>query len=193
MKRMLVEPFVARRGRRVASPLSGGLLLALLLLALLLLGGCGFQLRGTLEIPADYSPIFVESGGQVGEAMQQRLAAGGLAVTQAPAQAGLILRVLEQGRNSRILAVDRDGKALAYELTYFARFDALARDGRVVLAPQGVSAMRSFDDNPDVAVLGKQLESEIIYQDLVADLADRILLRLRAALSANGPGQPAGQ
>ena len=41
--------------------------------------------------------------------------------------------------------------------------------------------MRGFD-NPDTEVLGKQLESELIYQDLIEDAADRVLIRLRAAL-----------
>ena len=41
--------------------------------------------------------------------------------------------------------------------------------------------MRGFD-NPDTEVLGKQLEGELIYQDMIDDAADRVLIRLRAAL-----------
>lgn len=158
-----------------------------LLLALLITSGCGFQLRGTLEIPSEYSPVFIESGGAVGAVMQERFQSGKVAITQAPDQAGLMVRVLGQERSSRIVAVDRDGKALAYELTYSVTFDALGPQGQVLLPPQQLAAVRTFDDNPDVAVLGKQLESEIIYQDLVADVADRVLLRLRAALASGAP------
>ncbi|MCF8003337.1 MAG: hypothetical protein K9L32_03865, partial [Chromatiaceae bacterium] len=47
-----------------------------------------------------------------------------------------------------------------------------------------ITLERTFDDNPDVAVLGKQLESDIIYQDMADDAADQVLLRLRAAVAA---------
>jgi LPS-assembly lipoprotein len=157
---------------------------ALALILTLLPVGCGFQLRGALDIPDAYSPVFIQSGGAVGAVLRERLQDSALEVAPAPGAARLILRVLAQQRHSRIVAVDRDGKALAYELTYMVRFDALGQDRRPLLPPQSLSAVRTFDDNPDVAVLGKQLESEIIYQDLVADVADRILLRLRAGLAS---------
>ncbi|MBK5968382.1 hypothetical protein CCR91_06255 [Thiorhodovibrio winogradskyi] len=159
----------------------------MLTIALLSAGGCGFQLRGTVDLPSEYSPVFIQSGGAVGEAMQNRLEGGGLSLTQVAAQAGLIVRVLGQQRSSRIVAVDSNGKALAYELTYAVSFDALGRDGQILISPQWLSAVRTFDDNPNAAVLGEQLESEIIYQDLVADVADRILMRLRAALASDAP------
>lgn len=157
-----------------------------LVLVLLLVGGCGFQLRGALDIPPEFTPVFVQAGGAVGLEIKQRVADSGVALASAPGDAGLILRVLSERRDSRIVAVDRDGRALAFELIYIVSFDALGREGRVLLATQTLSAERTFDDNPDVAVLGKQLESEIIFQDMVADVADRILLRLRAVLS---PGE----
>jgi LPS-assembly lipoprotein len=41
--------------------------------------------------------------------------------------------------------------------------------------------VRTFE-NPDVEVLGKQQEAELIYQDLTDEEAIRILARMRAAL-----------
>ncbi|WP_223296749.1 LPS-assembly lipoprotein LptE [Thiorhodovibrio frisius] len=158
-----------------------------LIITLLLISGCGFQLRGALDIPSEYSPVFIQSGGPVGTAMEERLQGGGLSMTQVAAQAGLIVRVLGQQRSSRVVAVDSSGKALAYEQVYTVTFDALGAQGQVLLPPQSMSAARTFDDNPDVAVLGKQLESEIIYQDLVSDVAERVLLRVRAALTPKAP------
>jgi outer membrane lipopolysaccharide assembly protein LptE/RlpB len=39
-----------------------------------------------------------------------------------------------------------------------------------------------------VAVLGKELESDIIYEDLASDAADQVLLRLRAGLANRAKG-----
>lgn len=149
-----------------------------------LLAGCGFHLRGAVEIPPEYTPIYIQSGGLIGDAIEARLKGSGLKVASGPAGAGLVLHILSQSRGSRVVAVDRNGKALAYMLTYRVAFDATAGDGRTLVGKQSISLDRTYDDNPDAAVLGTQLESDIIYQDLLDDAADQLLLRLRAALAA---------
>jgi LPS-assembly lipoprotein len=150
------------------------------------LTACGFHLRGPVSIPAGMEPIYIQGGGLVGEAIDTRLQGSQVELTEEPSDAGLVLRILGQSRSSRVVAVDRGGKALAYALEYQVRFDAVDAAGQQVVAPQTLTLERTFDDNPDVAVLGKQLESDIIYQDLAADAADQLLLRLRAALTAAG-------
>jgi LPS-assembly lipoprotein len=164
-----------------------------LLPLLLLLVGCGFHLRGAIEIPPGLEPVYLQSGGLVGQAVDQRLRASGVAVTADAKAAGLVLRILDQSRSSRVVAIDRDGKGLAYALEFRVRFDAIDRGGQTLMPAQQISLERTFDDNPDVAVLGKQLESDIIYQDMADDAADQLLLRLRAAVlgRAAPTGQPA--
>jgi LPS-assembly lipoprotein len=150
------------------------------------LTGCGFHLRGAVDIPPELSPVFVRGGGLVGRSIETRLVGGGVPSTDSAANAGLLVEILSEGRESRVVGVDQDGKALAYMLTYRVRFAATGRDGEQVIRPQELVLDRTFDDNPDVAVLGKVEESDIIYSDMADDAADQVLLRLRAAL-ANRP------
>ncbi len=82
---------------------------------------------------------------------------------------------------SRVVAVDRAGKVLSYELFYRVSLDIQGPDGKERLPRQEIELVRGFD-NPDTEVLGKQLEGELIYQDMIDDAADRVLIRLRAAL-----------
>ena len=156
-------------------------LLVLLLTATLV--GCGFQLRGTAEIPQELSPIYVQAaeGSPVRAAMLRRLELNPGASTGNAAQARLLVRLLSESRSSRVAAVDRGGKVIARELHLRVRFDAASPDGSQRLPPQTLDLVRTFE-NPDVEVLGKQEEADLIYEDLVEDAADRILLRLRAAL-----------
>lgn len=156
----------------------------LLLITISVIAGCGFHLRGAISIPEGLEPVFIQSGGPVGQAIDQRLQDSGVAVTSVAREAGLILRILGESRSSRVVAVDRSGKGLAYALELRVRFDAVDATAAQLIAPQDISLERTFDDNPDVAVLGKQLESEIIYQDLIGNVADQVLLRLRAAIAA---------
>jgi len=156
----------------------------LILACLLALVGCGFHLRGAVDLPPDLEPIYIQSGGLVGQSIDERLRGSGVSVTSLATQAGMILRILGQTRSSRVVAVDRAGKALAYALEFVVVFDAVDAGGQALIPEQRIILERTFDDNPDVAVLGKQLESDIIYQDMADDAADQVLLRLRAAVTA---------
>ena len=154
-----------------------------LAMSLLLLAGCGFHLRGRVEIPPALNPIYIQaaSGSPVQQAIKDLLAGSDVRLTGKASEAKLTLRILSENRASRVAAVDSNGKTLAYELHYIVRFDAVAPGGVQKVPPQTMDLVRNFD-NPDVEVLGKQLEEEMIYQDFATDAADRILMRLRAVL-----------
>jgi len=155
---------------------------ALLGLALVM-SGCGFRLRGAVEVPPDLNPLFIQPAGTspVARAIQDRLRGTQVRLAATAKEAKLILRIQSEQRSSRVVAVDRNGKVLAFELHYRVAFDALGADGQVRLPRQEIDLVRGFD-NPDTEVLGKQLEGELIFQDLIDDAADRVLIRLRAAL-----------
>ncbi len=156
---------------------------ACLALVLMAQSGCGFQLRGSVTIPLEYSPLYVQDAGNspVHSAIRDLLVGSKVQLTENRAAAGLVLRILSEQRFSRVVAVDVNGKTLAYELHSVVSFDAVSADGRELVPPQTMDLTRNFD-NPDVEVLGKQLEEEMIYEDFATDAADRILMRLRAVL-----------
>jgi LPS-assembly lipoprotein len=172
--------WTSRQGQAAGGKASA---LATLLLALLIQTGCGFHLRGSFEIPPALNPIHLQSaaGSPVRRAIENLLAGSDVRLTSNPAEAKLNLRILSEERSSRVAAVDMNGKTLAFELHYLVRFDAVVPDGAHKIPPQTLDLTRNFD-NPDVEVLGKQLEKELIYQDFATDAADRILMRLRAVL-----------
>ncbi len=160
----------------------GALLLAWLIAALSTVG-CGFKLRGTAEIPPSLTPIHIAGGGNtaMGRALLERLQGSEVALTDDPTAARAIVRMRGEGRSSRVVAVDRNGKVLAYELGFQATFDAVAADGEALVAAQTVALERTLD-NPDIEVLGKQEETELIYEDMEREAAELVLLRLRATL-----------
>ena len=155
----------------------------LLVLMLMLQAGCGFRLRGSVEIPPEYNPILIRApwGSAVERAMRDLLAGSQVRLTTNPTEARLTLRILSENRSERVAAVDLNGKTLAYELHYLVDFEAVSADGQTRVPRQTLDLTRTFD-NPDVEVLGKQLEQAMIYEDFAVEAADRILMRLRAVL-----------
>lgn len=169
------------RGER-AGPLGWVLLVALL--ALPLVTGCGFTLRGmSEEIPTALGPLFVEAATRTatGRALIERLRGSQVALAEGPAAARVVVRIQAERRSSRVTAVDRNGKVLAYDLGFHVRFDALGAQGTPLLAAHEMTLLRTLD-NPDIEVLGKQEETEMLYQDMHREAADRLLMQLRAAL-----------
>jgi LPS-assembly lipoprotein len=159
--------------------------LRVLLLAVssLALADCGFHLRGALDIPADLSPLYIQApgGSAVSAAIKGQLTGGTTALAPTAGKAKLILRILSEDRSSRVVATNFAGKVLAYDLYFVVAYDAVTPGGKERIPRQTLDLSRTFD-NPDVEVLGKQLEEEQIYQEFATDAADRILMRLRTGL-----------
>jgi LPS-assembly lipoprotein len=166
--------------RRTVAAAVAGLVLALVLG---LPAGCGFHLRGHLDIPPGLSPLYIQAAGgsAVMAALTEQLRGGGVALAPSADAAKLVLRLLSETRASRVVATDSAGKVLAYEQHFRVAYDAVTPDGKTRVPREDLDLSRTFD-NPDVEMLGKQLEGEQIFQEMAADAADRILLRLRAAL-----------
>jgi LPS-assembly lipoprotein len=154
-----------------------------LLAAAMLVSACGFQLRGQVDIPPELNPMYIQpvSGSQVRAEMVRRLGTSQVRLAPSPKDARVIIRISGESRDSRVVAVDRNGKALAYELHFRVAFDAVGPDGKQLVPAQSLDLVRTYE-NPNVEVLGKQLEANLIYRDLIEDAADRILGRLRAVL-----------
>ncbi len=165
------------------SKLNGSAAILALLVAVFTLGACGFKLRSAVEIPADLNPMLVTSNGgsEVRAAILQRLEISEVREAKSAKDARIIVRILGESRSSRVAAVDRDGKVIARELHLRVTFDAVDSGGNQRVERQTLDLVRTYE-NPDVEVLGKQLEADLIFEDLVHDAADRVLGRLQATL-----------
>jgi LPS-assembly lipoprotein len=150
----------------------------------LILAGCGFHLRGALPIPPSLNPMYIQApaGSPVRAALVESLQGSQVGLASTPKDARVVLRISNESRSSRVVAVDRNGLVLAYALHLRVAFDAVNAKGREIVPGRTLDLTRTYN-NPDVQVLGKQLESDLIYEDLVRDAADRILFRLQAALT----------
>lgn len=157
-------------------------LLSLLLTAGLVLG-CGFQLRGVTPLPPGMSPAYIQaaSGSTLLPVLTSALQGSGVQMAASASDAKLVVRILDEKIDTQLLAVNRAGKAIAYEIRVRVGFDATG-PGLVRPVPrQTIENAREYV-NPDVEVLGKEQEASLIRQDLLQNVADHILRRLLAQL-----------
>ena len=155
----------------------------LILLATLTLSGCGFQLRGVTEVPPELSPMYVKAprNARTANTLKAALHANGVAMTASAEDARTTVRILNEEEDSRVTAVNSQGKVIGTELELKVVFDAVGGDGRTLAKRQVIELAREYI-NPDVQVLGKSEEARLIREDMRRDMADRILHRLKAQL-----------
>jgi LPS-assembly lipoprotein len=155
------------------------------MLLAMLLSACGFQLRGSVELPTHLSPMLVDGPSQqdpLREELAGLLENGGLSLTDDARSAASRLRILGQESRRRVLSVDNRGKAAEYLLQQEVRFTLLDKGGEAVIPEQSLSVERSYVHSVD-QVLGKQNEQAMLREEMRRDLAGRILTRLRALAS----------
>jgi LPS-assembly lipoprotein len=168
---------------------------------------CGFQLRGSLNLSDEISPIYIEQNSvfMLAREIKTLLATNEIKVVKDEAQSKSALVLLNDSKQRRILSVDSSGRAKEYLLTYTVNFIIkLQSSTQPPVLPQDqpqdqppgeeidtLSVRRSLVFDPD-AVLAVTNEAEILYKDMRRDVARLILLRLQArSQNAGGQGEVA--
>ncbi len=152
-----------------------------ILLVIVLLGGCGFHLRGAAELPPELSRTHITgvspySGFAI--SLRRQLHANGVETVEDQQQATAILRITQNRRGRRVLSVDDDGKVREFELFTTLSFEVKGQNKEVLLKNQTITLTRDFvfDQND---VLGKAAEADLLREDMEQDLIRLMLYRLQ--------------
>lgn len=151
---------------------------AKLISTVLLMGlvvSCGFQLRGSYQIPIYLKSICLNTPSEnlLAKSLTKRLKQNSVAVDQPESCANL--DIVNEHLDRRTLSLFPNGQVAEYELIYKVTF-------AVHLAPHPeqrytIEILRDYQDNPN-AVLAKNRERDLILQEMRIDAADRIVRQL---------------
>jgi outer membrane lipopolysaccharide assembly protein LptE/RlpB len=154
-----------------------------MLLAMSLLAGCGFHLRGedSLKLSAGLSPMRITglgSGDPLYGALRGALAEAGVSTTNsdATAQSFLVLSGREDRR--RVMALNEAGKAIEYAMVEAVTFSLLDRERNVILADYRIVNENSYTD-PTGDPLGKAAEQTLLRNSARQETVRQIMARLR--------------
>jgi LPS-assembly lipoprotein len=149
-------------------------------LLLLLPAACGFQLRGTADVP--FQSIYVASStGGIGLELKRSIAAGTNAKVVGDAkQAEAILDFTLEAREREILSLTGTGRVREFQLRYRVGFRVHDGKGADFVPANTVVLVRDISFN-DTDVLAKETEEQQLYRDMQSDMVQQIMRRLAAA------------
>lgn len=155
---------------------------SVLLAALAVLqAGCGFHLRGDVKYPAAMAVTYIETGDRY-TAFYQRLRAAlresGVQLTDDPARAGALLRILRDETGQRVLTISARNTPQEYDVYYVVRY-SLQIGGTEAIAPQELVLSRDYNYD-ETQVLGKNAEAEMMRRSLADDLVGLVTRQLSA-------------
>lgn len=146
----------------------------------LMLGACGFQLRGKAELP--FETLYVDGGNPALNAELQRAVTIGsrVRVVASPGEAQAILQIFNEAREKRILSLSGVGRVNEFLLVQRVGFRLRDRDNRVMLPDQVIELRRDMTYD-DTLVLAKESEEAMLFRDMQSDAVNQILRRLSGA------------
>lgn len=143
-----------------------------------MLTACGFQLRGNADL--SFKTLFIQGGTlSISRDLKRALKANGIQVVDNAEEAELLLEMMGEVYEKRILSLSGGGLVREYELDYRASFRTRAPASPTWSAVQTVQSRRDFSYN-DNALLGKADEETRLNADMHTDAIREILRRLTA-------------
>jgi len=149
------------------------------ILALTLVSACGFQLRGTAELPFD--TIYLPATGGIGLDLKRNIVAGTrTAVVDHPKQAQAVLEFIQEIRQKDILSLTAAGRVREFRLLYQVAFRVHDGKGGEFLPAATLQLARDFTFN-DAEILAKEAEEQLLYREMQTDMVRQIMRRLSGA------------
>jgi len=151
----------------------------LLVIVILVLSGCGFQLRGAYSLP--YESIYIASVDNViGAGLKRQIRASGTRITETKDDAQVTFLPAGEYRDAVILSLSSAGRVREKRLRYRFAYRIVDGKGRD-LVPQGYVELTRDISYADSATLAKTQEEELLWRDMENDLVQQLMRRLVTA------------
>ncbi len=161
---------------RVVSKLFMGILL-------LVLAGCGFQLRGEASVPDALKTMYIQGVNTqqdyLGLQLKRSLIRNGIQVLDEYQEGAAIFTVLENRYERHVLSVGGDAKVSEYELEAWVVYRVTDDKGELLGEQQRVEARRDYQfDRTQILAMDEQ--ERVLREDLNKQIVQSILRRLSA-------------
>ncbi|NOT65262.1 MAG: hypothetical protein HOP06_04390 [Methylotenera sp.] len=152
--------------------------ISLALLLSLLLAACGFQLRGVTQL--SFKNLHIQGSPiSISKELKQSFKTNGIHVVDSAEAADVLLEIINESNEKRILSLSGEGVVREYALNYSVSFRTREPANPTWDSVQTVQTRRDFSYN-DSALLGKAEEEAALNNDMRKDAVREIMRRLTA-------------
>lgn len=154
----------------------------LFFILLFLLTACGYQLRGSVELPDGMENLYLENAsGPLQTEIRKALKFSKGKLVASPEDAGIVIKVQKEDMKVRVLSVSSTGKANQFELLYNLVFSIYSPEGELLLGNQKVQSQRSYFNDQE-EILAQSNEEQIIRNEMYSQAVRSIVVRSRIAM-----------
>ena len=153
---------------------------AVLLVLVVSLAACGFQLRGSAPVP--FQSLYIPSARTgIGLELKRNIEAGTDAkVVEDPKAADAILELSNEAREKIILSLGGTGRVREFRLRYSISYRVHDGKGNEYVPASTVNLTRDITYN-DAEILAKEAEEQLLFRDMQSDMVQQLLRRLSLA------------
>jgi LPS-assembly lipoprotein len=140
------------------------------------IAGCGFQLRG--EVPTGLTAVHVSTAvpSQVAVEIRRQLASGPTKLAANVKESEAHVRILEENTEKLIQSLTGAGRVFDYQLRLNVRFQVTDAAEKMLVEPALIELQRIITYS-ESAPLAKEAEERLLYDEMRAEVAARILRR----------------
>lgn len=148
-------------------------------LATALLAGCGFKLRGQVELP--FASAYVDAPtNSLTEQLKRSLRTSNKILATKREEAEVTIKLTAPSRGKSILSLSGAGRVKEYRLEYKVNMKVLDAEGKELLPDSEILMVRDFTYD-DTQILAKENEEGTLFQNMEQDALRSMLIRLRFA------------
>lgn len=147
--------------------------------ALMLLVGCGFQLRGATSVPPEMSRTYIETSDRHSlfyRTLRNQLRVAGVTVVESPLEADATFAIESDVTGERVLSVSARNVPREFEVFYTVFYSVKTED-KTILATRSQTLTRDYTWD-ETLVLGKEKEGEVLREAITDDIVRIVLIQL---------------
>ena len=152
--------------------------LFLILTCVSLVSGCGFALRGSVNLSESLSSIAITGDDpDLMDELTDALETSGANITSLDSQPAAIIELTQSEYEREVRTTDANGLATSYDLRYRVGYDVRSNSGKELQINQRIVQKRVFEYDP-LQQLQSEEEEEFLREDMREEIVLQILRRL---------------
>lgn len=154
----------------------------LLISACLIASACGFQLRGSVDLPKGIEPIVITGINQSDafyNTLNNLLNASNIQLADNISDANHQLNIVSRKQDKRTAALGDGARVAEYQLTETLVFELKNKKGEPILGPSSITERKIIPNDPNKVVSSGE-EEKILRREMLQNLAAKLTRQLQS-------------